>query len=50
MTVRISKPEFNLREKIKLEIDKPVQKMPVGSVIQTVIQCLKQISSQTNIL
>ena len=36
MTVRISKPEFNLREKIT-ELDYghvPYQKMPVGSVVQ----------------
>ena len=38
MTVRITKPEFNLREKLT-ELDYsqvPFQKMPVGSVIQTV--------------
>ena len=37
MTVRISKPEFNLREKLT-ELDYgrvPFQKMPLGSVIQT---------------
>ena len=38
MVVRITKPEFNLREKLS-ELDfgqAPFQKMPVGSVIQTV--------------
>ena len=36
MTVRISKPEFNLREKLtELDFDRvPYQKMPAGSVIQ----------------
>ena len=39
MTVRISKPEFNLREKLT-ELDYsqvPFQKMPAGSVVQTVV-------------
>ena len=39
MTVRISKPEFNLREKLT-ELDHsqvPFQKMPAGSVVQTVV-------------
>ena len=38
MTVRISKPEFNLREKLtELDFDRvPYQKMPAGSVIQVV--------------
>ena len=38
MTVRISKPEFNLREKLT-ELDYgrvPYQKMPAGSIIQVV--------------
>lgn len=36
MTVRITKPEFNLRDKLsKLDGMIPVEKMPVGSVIQT---------------
>ena len=38
MTVRITKPEFNLREKLT-ELDYgrvPFQKMPTGSVIQYV--------------
>ena len=38
MTVRISKPEFNLREKLT-ELDYsqvPLQKMPSGSVIQVI--------------
>tara|TARA_B100001989_G_scaffold108794_1_gene76354 strand:+ start:1495 stop:2052 length:558 start_codon:yes stop_codon:yes gene_type:complete len=38
MTVRVSKPEFNLREKIS-ELDfgqVPLQKMPAGSVVQVV--------------
>ena len=37
MTVRISKPEFNLREKLS-ELDYsrvPYEKMPAGSIIQT---------------
>jgi len=36
MTVRITKPEFNLREKLtELDFDKvPFQKMPAGSIIQ----------------
>ena len=36
MTVRVSKPEFNLREKItELDYDRvPIQKMPAGSVVQ----------------
>ena len=36
MTIRVSKPEFNLREKIS-ELDYsrvPYEKMPAGSVIQ----------------
>ena len=39
MTVRISKPEFNLREKLtELNYDRvPFQKMPAGSVVQTVV-------------
>lgn len=38
MTVRITKPEFNLREKLtELDYSRvPFQKMPIGSVIQTV--------------
>ena len=39
MTVRITKPEFNLREKLT-ELDYsqvPLQKMPAGSVVQTVV-------------
>ena len=39
MTIRVSKPEFNLREKLS-ELDYsrvPFQKMPVGSVVQTVV-------------
>ena len=36
MTLRITKPEFNLRDKLsKLDGMVPVEKMPVGSVIQT---------------
>ena len=36
MTVRVSKPKFNLREKLnELDYDQvPYEKMPVGSVIQ----------------
>ena len=36
MTVRITKPEFNLREKLtELDYDRvPFQKMPIGSIIQ----------------
>ena len=39
MTVRISKPEFNLREKLtELDYSRvPFQKMPAGSVVQTVV-------------
>ena len=39
MTVRITKPEFNLREKLtELDYDRvPFQKMPAGSVVQTVV-------------
>ena len=39
MTVRITKPEFNLREKLS-ELDYsrvPFQKIPAGSVVQTVV-------------
>jgi len=38
MTVRVSKPEFNLREKLtELDFDRvPFQKMPAGSIIQVV--------------
>ena len=39
MTVRITKPEFNLREKLS-ELDYsrvPYEKMPAGSVVQTVV-------------
>ena len=39
MTVRITKPEFNLREKLT-ELDYgrvPFQKMPAGSLVQTVV-------------
>ena len=38
MTVRISKPEFNLREKLtELDYDRvPYEKMPAGSIIQVV--------------
>ena len=42
MTVRISKPEFNLREKLS-ELDYgqvPYEKMPVGSVIQVAFNSL----------
>ena len=35
MTVRVSKPEFNLREKLtELDSQVPYEKMPAGSVIQ----------------
>ena len=35
MTVRVSKPAFNLREKLtELDGQVPYEKMPVGSVIQ----------------
>ena len=39
MTVRITKPEFNLREKLtELDYDRvPFQKMPAGSVVRTVV-------------
>ena len=42
MTVRVSKPEFNLREKLlELDFDKvPFQKMPSGSVVQVVFNSL----------
>ena len=38
MTVRVSKPEFNLREKItELDYDRvPFQKMPVGGIVQVI--------------
>ena len=38
MTVRITKPEFNLREKLtELDYDRvPYEKMPAGSIIQVV--------------
>ena len=38
MTVRISKPEFNLREKLtELDYDRvPYEKMPAGAIIQVV--------------
>tara|TARA_B100001564_G_scaffold359189_1_gene380034 strand:+ start:2346 stop:2921 length:576 start_codon:yes stop_codon:yes gene_type:complete len=40
MTVRIFKPEVNIRSKLtELDFDRvPYQKMPVGSVIQTVVE------------
>ena len=50
MTVRISKPEFNLREKLT-ELDYgqvPLQKMPSGSVLQVVFAQTNAASSQTN--
>ena len=52
MTVRVSKPEFNLREKIsELDFDRvPYQKMPSGSIIQLVAgetQFRTATSSQT---
>ena len=39
MVVKITKPEFNLREKLtELDYDRvPFQKMPAGSVVQTVV-------------
>ena len=39
MVVKVSKPEFNLREKLtELDYDRvPFQKMPAGSVVQTVV-------------
>jgi len=52
MTVRITKPEFNLRKKIsELDYDRvPYQKMPAGSIIQLVAgetQFRTATSSQT---
>jgi len=42
MTVRISKPEFNLREKLtELDYDRvPYEKMPAGSVVQVAFNSL----------
>ena len=50
MTVRITKPEFNLREKLT-ELDfgqVPLQKMPSGSVLQVVFAQTNAEASQTN--
>ena len=51
MTVRISKPEFNLREKLT-ELDYsqvPFQKMPAGSILQVVYaQTRTQQSASSN--
>ena len=53
MTVRITKPEFNLREKLT-ELDYgrvPFQKMPASSIIQTkYYQTDTQATSNTAIL
>ena len=46
MTVRISKPEFNLRSKLN-ELDYghvPYEKMPPGSIIQYVLAPASQVS------
>ena len=50
MTVRISKPEFNLREKLT-ELDYgqvPLQKMPSGSVLQVVFAQTNAEATQSN--
>ena len=50
MTVRISKPEFNLREKLT-ELDYgqvPLQKMPSGSVLQVVFAQTNAEATQNN--
>ena len=50
MTVRANKPAFNVREKIK-ELDYshvPYEKMPAGSVIQTVSSVLSGSQPNTN--
>ena len=42
MTIRVSKPEFNLREKLT-ELDYgqvPYEKMPAGSVVQVAFNSL----------
>ena len=48
MTVRISKPEFNLRSKLN-ELDYghvPYEKMPPGSIIQYVLAPASQVSAR----
>ena len=50
MTIRVSKPEFNLREKL-LELDYsrvPYEKMPAGSIIQSVIRSTRSQSETTS--
>ena len=50
MTVRITKPEFNLREKLS-ELDYsrvPYEKMPAGSIIQSVIRSTSTQSETTS--
>ena len=50
MTVRITKPEFNLRDKLS-ELDYgrvPYEKMPPGSVIQSVIRSTRSQSTSTS--
>ena len=50
MTVRITKPAFNLREKLS-ELDYsrvPLQKMPAGSVVQVVFAQTNTEASQSN--
>ena len=50
MTVRITKPEFNLREKLtELDYSRvPLQKMPGGSVLQVVFAQTNTAASQVN--
>ena len=49
MTVRITKPEFNLREKLsELDFDRvPIQKMPAGSIIQVKQKVITDRYSET---
>ena len=51
MTVRVNKPFFNIREKIK-ELDffrLPYQKMPPGSIVQVVYNMSTTANNQTNV-
>ena len=51
MTVRVNKPFFNIREKIK-ELDffrLPYQKMPPGSVVQVLFNQSNTANNQTNV-
>ena len=50
MVVRITKPEFNLREKLtELDYSRvPYEKMPAGSIIQSVIRSTRNQSETTS--